>query len=78
MKKWQLFQSNYWCMVYCEKWAICELYDCDPENSLFVEAVNTEEQEYDANWIAQDLERDLESHPCNLYGAVTDNKSTNK
>ena len=29
----------------------------NPENSLFVEAFNTEEQGHDANWIAQDLEK---------------------
>ena len=27
----------------------------NPENSLFVEAFNTEEQGHNANWIAQDL-----------------------
>ena len=50
----------------------------NPENSLFVEAINTEGLCHDANWIAQDLERVMVSLQCNISGAQTDNTSTNK
>ena len=50
----------------------------NPENSLFVEAVNTEEQGHDANWNAQDLEMVMELLQCNISGAITDNTSANK
>jgi Protein of unknown function (DUF 659) len=50
----------------------------NPENSLFVEAVNTEEQGNDVNWNAQDLERVMELLQCNISGAITDNTSANK
>ena len=47
----------------------------NPENSLFVEAVNTEEQGHDANLIAQELERVMELLQCNVSGAITDSMS---
>ena len=50
----------------------------NPENSLFVEVFNTEEQGHDANWITQDLERVMELLQCNISGAITDNMSANK
>jgi Protein of unknown function (DUF 659) len=49
-----------------------------PENSLFEEAIYTEEQGFDANWIAQELERVMEFLQCNISGAITDNTSANK
>jgi hypothetical protein len=50
----------------------------NPGNSLFLEAVNTEEQGHDAEWIAKDLERVMESLQCIVIGAITDNTATNK
>ena len=50
----------------------------NPENSLFVEVVHTEEQDHDANWIAQDLERVMKLIQCDVSGAITDNMSTKK
>jgi Protein of unknown function (DUF 659) len=43
-----------------------------------VEAFNTKEQDHDANWIAQDMERVIELLQCNISGAITDNMSANK
>lgn len=46
--------------------------------SLFLEAVHTEEQGHDADWIATDLSRVIDSLGDNVVGAVTDNTATNK
>jgi hypothetical protein len=50
----------------------------NPENTLFAEAVNTEEQDHDANLIAQGLERVMELLQCNVSSAITDSMSKNK
>ena len=50
----------------------------NPENSLFVEVVHTEEQDHDANWIAQDLERVMKLIQCDVSGAITYNMSAKK
>ena len=44
-----------------------------PSHSLFVESVNTAEQGHNAGWIAEDLQRVIDSLECNVTGAVTDN-----
>lgn len=49
-----------------------------PTNSLFIESVCTGEQGHDADWIASDLQRVMDSLGCNVVGAVTDNTTTNK
>ena len=49
-----------------------------PTKSFFLEAVHTEEQAHDAEWIAQDLIRVMDSLGDNVIGAITDNMATNK
>jgi hypothetical protein len=49
-----------------------------PTKSLFLEALHTEEQGHDADWIATDLSRVIDSLGDNVVGAVTDNTATNK
>jgi hypothetical protein len=49
-----------------------------PHNSLFLEAVNTEEQGHGADWLSKDLIRVIDSLHNNVVGAVTDNTATNK
>ena len=49
-----------------------------PSKSLFLEAVHTEEQGPDADWLAKDLSRVIDSLGDNVVGAVTDNTTTNK
>ena len=49
-----------------------------PTQSLFLEAMNTEEQSHDAEWIAGDLVRVMDSFGDNVIGAITDNTATNK
>jgi hypothetical protein len=46
--------------------------------SLFIESVNTGEQAHNAQWIAQDISRVIESLECKVCGAITDNTATNK
>ena len=49
-----------------------------PTQSLFLEAMNTEEQSHDAEWIAGDLVRVMDSFGDNVISAITDNTATNK
>lgn len=49
-----------------------------PAQSLFLEAVHTEEQSHDAEWIAGDLVRVMDSLGDNVIGAITDNTAANK
>ena len=49
-----------------------------PEQSLFLEAVHTEEQSHDAEWIAGDLVHVMDSLGDNVIGAITDNTAANK
>ena len=49
-----------------------------PTKSLFLEGVHTEEQGHDADWIATNLSRVIDSLGDNVVGAVTDNTTTNK
>ena len=49
-----------------------------PNNSLFLEAVHTEEQSHDADWLTSDLIRVMDNLGDNVVGAITDNTSTNK
>jgi hypothetical protein len=49
-----------------------------PNNSLFLEAVNTEEQGHDTDWLSKDLIWVIDSLHDNVVGAVTDNTATNK
>ena len=46
--------------------------------SLFLEAVHTEEQAHDADWLASDLSRVIDSLGDTVVGAITDNTATNK
>lgn len=46
--------------------------------SLFLEAVHTEEQSHDADWLTADLVCVMESIGNNIAGAITDNPATNK
>ena len=65
-------------MVKCENELVVNYMAVNPENSLFVEAVNTEEHGHDANLIAQELKRVMELLQCNVSGAITDIMSENK
>ena len=49
-----------------------------PSFSLFLEAVHTEEQSHDAEWLTKDLIWVMDSLGQNVVGAITDNTSTNK
>ncbi|XP_028413639.1 uncharacterized protein LOC114536488 [Dendronephthya gigantea] len=49
-----------------------------PTKSLLLEAVHTEEQSHDAEWLFTDLSRVVDSLGDNVVGAVTDNTATNK
>ena len=49
-----------------------------PTKSLFLEAVHTEEQSHDADWLSTDLSRVIDSLGDNVVGAVTDNTAANK
>ena len=49
-----------------------------PSRSLFLEAVHTEQQSHDADWLTADLVRVMESIGNNIAGAITDNTATNK
>jgi hypothetical protein len=49
-----------------------------PSHTLFVESINTDNQAHNADWIAADLQRVMDSLEFNVAGAVTDNTSTNK
>jgi hypothetical protein len=49
-----------------------------PTRSLFLEAVHTEEQSHNADWLTADLVRVMDSVGSNVVGAITDNTSTNK
>lgn len=49
-----------------------------PNNSLFLEAVHTEEQSHDADWLTSDLICVMDNLGDNVVGAITDNTSTNK
>jgi hypothetical protein len=57
--------------------AVVSYMDVNPENSLLVDVVHTEEQGHDANWIACDLESVIESLQHNVSGAITGTTSTN-
>jgi hypothetical protein len=48
-----------------------------PNNSLFLEAVHTEEQSHDADWLTSDLICVMDNLGDNVVGAITDNTSTN-
>lgn len=45
--------------------------------TLFLEAISTGEQSYDAKWIASNLKRAMEKFD-NCIGGVTDNTAANK
>ena len=49
-----------------------------PTKSLFLEAVHTEEQGHNAEWLTKDLSRVIDSVGENVVGAVTDNTAANK
>ena len=46
--------------------------------SLFLEAVHTEEQAHDADWLSSDLSRVIDSLGDTVVGAITDNTATNR
>ncbi|KAH6600482.1 hypothetical protein BASA50_002268 [Batrachochytrium salamandrivorans] len=58
--------------------AVVNYMAVSPNQTIFVESVNTAEQSHNADWIASDLQRFIDSVDCNVVGAVTDNTSTNK
>ena len=49
-----------------------------PTSSLFLEAVYTEEQGHNAEWIASDLARVMDNLGDKVVGAITDNTAANK
>ena len=49
-----------------------------PTKSLFLEAVHTEDQAHDAEWLTADLTRVIDSIGDNMVGCVTDNTAANK
>lgn len=49
-----------------------------PTHCLFLEAVYTEDQSHDADWLAADLARVMESLGSNVIGTITDNTAANK
>lgn len=49
-----------------------------PTKSLFLEAVHTEDQPHDAEWLAADLIRVMDGIGDNAVGCVTDNTAANK
>ncbi|CAB4039334.1 hypothetical protein DYB30_009596, partial [Paramuricea clavata] len=75
--------SNYVCIT-SDAWSnisnepVVNYMAVSPNNSLFLEAVNTEEQGHDADWLSKDLIRVIDSLHNNVVGAVTDNTATNK
>ena len=49
-----------------------------PTKSLFLEAVHTEDQAHDAEWLAKDIMRVIDAIGKNVVGCVTDNTAANK
>lgn len=82
--KKQLSISNQFICITSDAWSsvlnepIVNYMAVCPTQSLFLEAVHTEEQSHDAEWIAADLVRVMDSLGDNVIGAITDNTATNK
>jgi hypothetical protein len=68
--------SDAWSSVLNEP--IVDYMAVSPTRSLFLEAVHTEEQSHNADWLTADLVRVMDSVGSNVVGAITDNTSTNK
>lgn len=49
-----------------------------PKKTFFIESVSTGDQSHNAEWIAQDISRVIDSIDCDVVGAVTDNTNANK
>ncbi|KAH6578256.1 hypothetical protein BASA50_004697 [Batrachochytrium salamandrivorans] len=56
--------------------AVVNYMAVSPNQTIFVESVNTAEQSHNADWIASDLQRVIDSVDCNVVGAVTDNQAS--
>ena len=68
--------SDAWSSVLNEQ--IVNYMTVSPTRSLFLEAVHTEEQSHNADWLTADLVCVMDSVGSNVVGAITDNTSTNK